>query len=94
MKNKFKFFLSWLLLAIILINPVIKAGNERLIIDLTGNNEFQLEALHYINYTIQPGDTLYKLALRFGTSVGELMALNNIDSYLIYPGQLSGYPFH
>lgn len=92
MKNKFKFFLSWLLLAIILINPVIKAGNERLIIDLTGNNEFQLEALHYINYTIQPGDTLYKLALRFGTSVGELMALNNIDSYLIYPGQLFRIP--
>ena len=88
MKNKFLFCFVMSIDINVLINPVIKAGNGRVIIDLSGNNEFQLKAFHYINYTIQSGDTLYKLALKFGTSIEELMALNNINSHLIYPGQL------
>jgi LysM repeat protein len=40
-------------------------------------------------YTVQPGDTLYKLSLRFGTTVDDLVALNDIrNPDLIYVGQV------
>ena len=49
-------------------------------------------------YTVQPGDTLGKIAARFGTTVAELVKLNNIDNpNLIYPGQnlqLSGPSYY
>jgi LysM repeat protein len=38
-------------------------------------------------YTVQPGDTLYLIALRFNTSLGVLRQLNNLTSDIIYPGQ-------
>ena len=40
-------------------------------------------------YTVQRGDTLSEIAERFGTTVNELVRLNNIaDRDLIYPGQV------
>ena len=40
-------------------------------------------------YTVQRGDTLSEIAARFGTTVSELVRLNNIaDRDLIYPGQV------
>ena len=40
-------------------------------------------------YTVQRGDTLSEIAARFGTTVNELVRLNNIaDRDLIYPGQV------
>jgi LysM repeat protein len=38
-------------------------------------------------YTIKAGDTLSKIALQFDMTVKQLMDLNNLSSYLIYPGQ-------
>ncbi len=39
-------------------------------------------------YTVRSGDTLYVLANRFGTTVDDLVQLNEIsDPSLIYPGQ-------
>lgn len=39
-------------------------------------------------YIVQPGDTLYSIARRFGTTVAELARLNNIsDPNRIFPGQ-------
>lgn len=38
-------------------------------------------------YTVVSGDTLYDIALRFGTDVDSLMRLNNLTSYIIQPGQ-------
>ena len=41
------------------------------------------------SYSVQPGDTLYRLALRFGTTVDALVALNDIrNPDLIFVGQL------
>lgn len=40
-------------------------------------------------YTVQPGDTLSEIALRFGTTVAALAAINNItDPNKIYAGQV------
>ena len=38
-------------------------------------------------YSVQRGDTLYRIALRFGTTVRGLMVANNLRSSLIYAGQ-------
>jgi LAS superfamily LD-carboxypeptidase LdcB len=38
-------------------------------------------------YTVKRGDTLYRISRNTGTSIVELMKLNNLSSSLIYPGQ-------
>lgn len=44
-------------------------------------------------YTVQPGDTLYRIAARFGTTVTAIVNANNIaDPNLIYPGQVLVIP--
>lgn len=44
-------------------------------------------------YTVAPGDTLYAIARRFGTTVGALVAANRIaNPNLIYPGQVLTIP--
>lgn len=39
-------------------------------------------------YVVQPGDTLYLIALLFDTTVEALMRVNNLTSDLIFPGQI------
>ncbi len=44
-------------------------------------------------YVVQPGDTLYRIAIRHGTSVAALQAANNISNVnLIYAGQVLTIP--
>jgi LysM repeat protein len=38
-------------------------------------------------YTVQSGDTLYRISLRFGVTVAELRVANNLSGDLIYVGQ-------
>ena len=46
-----------------------------------------------VTYTVRPGDTLWAIARRFGTTVQELVMLNWIaDPDLIYPGQVLRLP--
>lgn len=46
-------------------------------------------------HEVRPGDTLYRIARQYGTSVGELCRLNNMTSdQRIYPGQSLLVPSH
>lgn len=38
-------------------------------------------------YTIQPNDSLYLIAQKYGTTVAKIKSLNNLQSNIIYPGQ-------
>ncbi len=50
-------------------------------------------ALAQTTYVVQPGDTLYRIAIRFGTSVTALQTVNNIPNVnLIYVGQVLTIP--
>jgi LAS superfamily LD-carboxypeptidase LdcB len=51
-----------------------------------------LEALH-MNYTIQPGDSLYKIGQRFNLTVPELKRANHLAQDIIYPGQTLFIPY-
>jgi LysM repeat protein len=46
----------------------------------------------YQTYVVQPGDTLFSLAERFGTTVGELKSLNNLTSDTLRVGQTLRVP--
>ncbi|MGO0122952.1 LysM peptidoglycan-binding domain-containing protein [Desulfothermobacter acidiphilus] len=43
-------------------------------------------------YYVQPGDSLYKISLRFGTSVEAIQQANNLWTTWIYPGQVLYVP--
>lgn len=43
-------------------------------------------------HTVAPGDTLFSIARRYGTTVEELMRLNGLDTFLIQPGQVLRLP--
>lgn len=47
-----------------------------------------------VTYTVQPGDCLSLIALRYGTSVQAVMSASDIDSILIHPGQTLIIPTH
>ena len=47
----------------------------------------------YINYTVQKGDTLSGIAIKYGTTYQELAKINNITNpNLIYAGQVIKVP--
>ena len=45
-----------------------------------------------ITYTVQSGDTLWRLSQKFGTTVDKLMELNHLSSTTIYIGQVLVIP--
>jgi cell wall-associated NlpC family hydrolase len=49
-------------------------------------------ALAQPTHTVAPGDTLFSIARRYGTTVEELMRLNGLESFLIQVGQVLKLP--
>lgn len=47
-----------------------------------------------MTYVVMPGDTMYKIAARYGVSLGELLKANPdiANPELIYPGQMIQIP--
>ena len=43
-------------------------------------------------YAVKPGDTLYKIAVNHGTTVDTITSLNNLNSTMIYPGDVLQLP--
>lgn len=48
---------------------------------------FSEDYIGYVTYTIQKGDVLSEIAIRFGVTVNEILDLNNIDERSLYIGQ-------
>jgi LAS superfamily LD-carboxypeptidase LdcB len=48
---------------------------------------YQTQVKSNVAYTVKPGDTLYNIAKKTGTSIVQLMKVNNLSSNLIFPGQ-------
>ena len=46
----------------------------------------------YFEYTVRPGDTLWQLSQRFGTTVNAIMNLNGLSSDLLQIGQVLKIP--
>jgi N-acetylmuramoyl-L-alanine amidase len=40
-----------------------------------------------VEYTIQKGDVISEIAIRFGVTVDEILDLNDLGTKAIYPGQ-------
>ena len=79
LKNKYKSIVSLNNLS----NPDVIIVGERLRIEASG--DIPEGAVYYV---VQRGDTLYKIARRYNTSVEEIAELNNLSNPdLIYAGQ-------
>jgi LysM repeat protein len=44
------------------------------------------------SYVVQPGDTLFSIAMRFGTTVAAIQAANGLTSAMIRPGMVLHIP--
>lgn len=48
--------------------------------------------VHGAEYTVQPGDSLWRISAKYKTTVSELMSINNLTSDMLYSGQTLKVP--
>ncbi|GAB1421494.1 hypothetical protein MASR2M15_16600 [Anaerolineales bacterium] len=74
-----------------IVNPnLIYAGQ---ILTLVGGDAGNVTPPAYTTYTVQYGDNLFRISLRFGKDINVLASLNSITNYnLIYVGQVLKIP--
>lgn len=69
---------------------LIRVGQRlRIVTCARGSSRTPSYGAHYV---VKPGDTLYRIAVRYGVSVRRLMAANGLRSTLIVPGQNLAIP--
>ncbi|NLM96379.1 MAG: S8 family serine peptidase [Halanaerobiaceae bacterium] len=78
----------FIVMSLLLSTSGIHAYQEGIIIEVGAERDNAPSGVQYISYTIKAGDSLYKISRMYGVSIESIMELNNIDSYLIYPGQI------
>ena len=59
------------------------------VLTIPGNNDNNIDS---VNYIVQSGDTLYKIANKYNTTVSDIMKLNNLSSNLLSVGQILNIP--
>ena len=52
----------------------------------SGNPEYDQNKTYFF-YKVKPGDSLWKLARRFNTTIEDIVTLNKLQGTIIYPGQ-------
>ena len=65
------------------LNSVGLTIGQQLLIPTNG-----IQIVGVVDYTIKPGDSLWKIANNCGATVDDIVKLNNLDSTIIYPGQI------
>lgn len=76
------------LAAALLVAGMILAGFSGAALAAPAEAPPAVPAAHYTYYTVQPGDTLSKIALRYGTTVSAIMSANGLtNANHIYSGQ-------
>lgn len=63
---------------------LIRTGQRLRVVTCARSNSAPYYGAHYV---VRPGDTLFRIAMRYGVSVSRLMAANDLRSTLIVPGQ-------
>lgn len=73
--------------------PYLIYPGQKLKIPGTGASVTPVPPTGGSTYTVQPGDSLFRIALRYGKSMQSIAAANGIVNYnLIYPGQVLRIP--
>jgi len=62
---------------------------EQIKVPRNENQEIQTE---FVEYTVEPGDTLYNIAIKFDSNVKDIMEYNNLSSNLLSVGQIIRIP--
>lgn len=85
-----RYGVSWTVIARAngIVNPNLIQPGQVLVIPLSGSADSSSGR----TYTVQAGDTLSGIALRFNTSVQAIMLANNLRSTIIIPGQALRIP--
>ena len=65
------------------LNTVGLSIGQQLLIPENG-----VQIMGVVDYIIKPGDSLWKIANKCGATVDDIVKLNNLDSTIIYPGQI------
>ena len=65
----------------------LKSG-ETIEVEECIGEDFELPKKNYVTYTVKKGDSLYKIANKYKTSVSELLELNNLGSANLSIGQV------
>lgn len=52
------------------------------------NNQTNNTNSNMVNYVVKPGDNLWNIAKQYNTTIEDIVNYNNLDSTVIYPGQV------
>ena len=78
---------GWIYVGEALLLPATEGDSASPVIEPMPDNDVPTPTPSQLIHVVQFGDTLGTIAVSYGVSLVDLQALNNIWSYMIYPGQ-------